>query len=242
MSDKDFSVTQKEAADFLRVSTKTISRHRKKGLPYKMLLNPVTGKQEVRFRRTDLERWEEGRQLLANHGCSEEPAGSVERAVPALAESGGSQALGDRRDDYLSELLAVYKDQIQALREQLQDMRGQLSRRDRQIDDLMRMMVGLQLEYKPEGEDHYREVMPAKDSKVSFSQEAKKIFSREQLSESILRLRQKGKRYEEIANGLNSINAATLTGHSEWTVSAVKSLLPALVDMDSTMIVENSDY
>ena len=68
MSDNDFEVTQKEAADFLQVSTKSISRYRKRGLPHKLVLSPVTGKQEVRFRRADLERWDEGRQLLATYG------------------------------------------------------------------------------------------------------------------------------------------------------------------------------
>ena len=42
MSDQEYTITQKEAADYLDVSTKTISRYRKKGLPYKMMLNPVT--------------------------------------------------------------------------------------------------------------------------------------------------------------------------------------------------------
>ena len=67
MSDNEYTVTQKEAADFLNVSTKSISRYRKRGLPHKLILNPVTGKQEVRFRYADLERWDEGRQLLAAH-------------------------------------------------------------------------------------------------------------------------------------------------------------------------------
>lgn len=143
MSDNDFVVTQKEAADFLNVSTKSISRYRKRGLPYKLILNPQTGKQEVRFRYADLERWDEGRQLLATYGRDgEETAEPRAEGVRALAASGAGA-------DFLNDLLIAYRDQIEILREQLEDMREQLARRDRQIDDLMRLMVGLQLEYKP---------------------------------------------------------------------------------------------
>ena len=67
MSDNEYTLTQKEAADFLNVSTKSISRYRKRGLPHKLILNPLTGKQEVRFRQADMERWDEGRQLLATY-------------------------------------------------------------------------------------------------------------------------------------------------------------------------------
>ncbi|WP_448875243.1 hypothetical protein [Desulfobulbus propionicus] len=145
MSDNEYVVTQKEAADFLNVSTKSISRYRKRGLPYKLILNPGTGKQEVRFCYVDLERWDEGRQLLATYardgGEPTEPLSpptSVRAAQPA--ENSGR---------YLEDLLTAYQNQIELLKEQLEDMRGQLARRDRQIDDLMRLMVGLQLEYKP---------------------------------------------------------------------------------------------
>ena len=145
MSDNEYVVTQKEAADFLDVSTKSISRYRKRGLPYKLILNPGTGKQEVRFRYADLERWDEGRQLLATYaregGEAAEPASRATSVrLPPSAE------ISER---YLEDLLAAYRDQIELLKEQLEDMRGQLARRDRQIDDLMRLMVGLQLEYKP---------------------------------------------------------------------------------------------
>ena len=145
MSDNEYLVTQKEAAEFLNVSTKSISRYRKRGLPFKLLLNPGTGKQEVRFRYSDLERWDEGRQLLATYARDgEEPGESVARGTggrpPAMPESVVS---------YLDDLLASYRDQIDLLKEQLESMREQLARRDRQIDDLMRLMVGLQLEYKP---------------------------------------------------------------------------------------------
>jgi len=145
MSDNEYVATQKEAADFLKVSTKSISRYRKRGLPYKLVLNPVVGKQEVRFRYADLERWDEGRQLLATYARDgeETAAGEARQAVGA---------------DFLDDLLLSYKQQIEILREQLEDMREQLARRDRQIDDLMRLMVGLQLEYKP---------LPAADEPVS---------------------------------------------------------------------------
>jgi hypothetical protein len=68
MSDKEYMVTQKEAADFLNVSTKSISRYRKRGLPYKLILNPVTGKQEVRFHYADLETMGRG-PAAARHLC-----------------------------------------------------------------------------------------------------------------------------------------------------------------------------
>ncbi|MCL2790825.1 MAG: helix-turn-helix domain-containing protein [Desulfobulbus sp.] len=144
MGDSDYMVTQKEAADFLKVSTKSISRYRKRGLPYKLVLNPVTGKQEVRFRYADLERWDEGRQLLATYARDGEEA-----AVDEGRSGGGLPAGMGAGDTFLEDLLLAYKQQIELLREQLEDMRGQLARRDRQIDDLMRLMVGLQLEYKP---------------------------------------------------------------------------------------------
>jgi hypothetical protein len=146
MSDNEYTVTQKEAADFLNVSTKSISRYRKRGLPYKLMLNPVTGKQEVRFRYADLERWNEGRQLLATYARDgEESTGSTSKA------GAGESRLTDLAagQGFLAELLVAYKEQIELLRDQLEDMREQLGRRDRQIDDLMRLMVGLQLEYKP---------------------------------------------------------------------------------------------
>lgn len=227
MSDSGYTVTQKEAADFLNVSTKTISRYRKKGLSYKMMLNPVTGKQEVRFQISDLERWDEGRQLLANHGQDGE---TVARNQASKIASQVSKPVGG--DDYLAELLEVYKEQAQVLREQLSDMRGQLARRDQQIDDLMRLMVGLRLEHKPQG------VTPATPTNISST--GKKVFNREQLAESILRLRQRGKSYEEIAQGLNHINAAAPSGEFEWTVDEVQSLLPSLVDSDEMVI--NGDF
>jgi hypothetical protein len=50
-------------------------------------------------------------------------------------------------------------------------MREQLARRDRQIDDLMRLMVGLQLEYKPmpvsvQTEDRLAERQPQRVEKI----------------------------------------------------------------------------
>ncbi|MDR2549709.1 MAG: helix-turn-helix domain-containing protein [Desulfobulbus sp.] len=143
MSDNEYTVTQKDAADFLKVSTKSISRYRKRGLPYKLVLNPVTGKQEVRFRYADLDRWDEGRQLLATY------ARDGEETVPGEARAAGGASTVGAGIDFLDDLLLAYKQQIELLREQLEDMREQLARRDRQIDDLMRLMVGLQLEYKP---------------------------------------------------------------------------------------------
>ncbi len=145
MSDNEYLVTQKEAADFLNVSTKSISRYRKRGLPFKLILNPGTGKQEVRFRYADLERWDEGRQLLATYARDgEEPVESAPRASGARPA-----AVPMSVESYLDDLLASYKDQIALLKGQIEDMREQLARRDRQIDDLMRLMVGLQLEYQP---------------------------------------------------------------------------------------------
>ena len=147
MSDNDFQVTQKEAADFLQVSTKSISRYRKRGLPHKLVLSPVTGKLEVRFRRADLERWDEGRQLLATYGRDGEEQAAEGRTDAGRGGHGVDRGHAD--EDFLHDLLAAYREQIEILREQLEDMRAQLARRDRQIDDLMRLMVGLQLEYKP---------------------------------------------------------------------------------------------
>ena len=264
MSDNEYTVTQKEAADFLSVSTKSISRYRKRGLPHKLILNPVTGKQEVRFRYADLERWDEGRQLLAAYPRDGEQASDAKAAV-----STRSAAPPELSNSFLNDLLVAYKDQIELLREQLEDMREQLARRDRQIDDLMRLMVGLQLEYKPmpvetrtdaetiqgpvavsvdfsghASDDLYEMVeipQPIPQAASSAPLEAQtasttpqqvanqKIFSRDQLSTSIARLRQKGKSYEEIARGLNQINVATLSGQPQWTILEVQTLLPALV-------------
>ncbi|WP_028583597.1 helix-turn-helix domain-containing protein [Desulfogranum mediterraneum] len=234
MSESDFQVTQKQAADYLNVSTKTISRYRKKGLPYKMILNPVTGKQEVRFRQDDLSRWHEGRQLLATYGQEGNPAPPPAAAAAEPAPRLRSAAAAEQ-NDYLADLLEVYKDQIQMLREQLEDMRGQLARRDRQIDDLMRLMVGLQLEYKPEAQEADSLHGPSPDQAFS-EEDNKKSFSREELSESILRLRQRGKSYAEIARGLNHINAAPLPGRSSWTEADVQSLLPPIVNTDHSVI------
>lgn len=266
MSGNEYMVTQKEAADFLNVSTKSISRYRKRGLPYKLILNAVTGKQEVRFRYADLERWDEGRQLLATYGRDGEESTAGEpktdsRRAASAPETGG----------FLDDLLLAYKEQIELLRDQLEDMREQLARRDRQIDDLMRLMVGLQLEYKPLAadpktaeitavSDPFRgmaalEGDPAADLYTSidlpdpFPYAAadetgrtsaviepssgpglnKKVFSPEQLSVSILRLRRKGKSFEDIVRGLNQIGAATLSGQPRWTVPEVQTLLPSLV-------------
>ncbi len=162
MSDNEYLVTQKEAADFLNVSTKSISRYRKRGLPFKLILNPSTGKQEVRFRYADLERWDEGRQLLATYARDAEdpvdpgPSRSVVSRLPVSAES----------VDYLSDLLAAYKDQIELLKDQIEDMREQLARRDRQIDDLMRLMVGLQLEYNPMPDENASVVSATQEPEV----------------------------------------------------------------------------
>jgi hypothetical protein len=145
MSDNQYVVTQKEAADFLNVSTKSISRYRKRGLPYKLVLNPGSGKQEVRFRYADLERWDEGRQLLATYARDGEDV----RAAGSGPIGGRSAPAGEGTGSYLEDLLLAYRDQIELLKDQLEDMREQLARRDRQMDDLMRLMVGLQLEYKP---------------------------------------------------------------------------------------------
>ncbi len=268
MSDTEYMVTQKEAADFLNVSTKSISRYRKKGLPYKLILNPGTGKQEVRFRYADLERWDEGRQLLATYARDGEGASAVEGR--SKNESRQTDAAAD--NGFLSDLLAAYKEQIELLRDQLEDMREQLSRRDRQIDDLMRLMVGLQLEYKPmpsvsgpsgtsvlqepSGQNNHIDMltgselfesvklqeMPFKtpvaetirqEAPAAMHSQDKKVFSREQLSASILRLRRKGKSYAAIATGLNRVGAATLSGQPEWTINEVRTLLPALTEMDA---------
>ena len=259
MSDNDFVVTQREAADFLNVSTKSISRYRKRGLPYKLILNPQTGKQEVRFRYADLERWDEGRQLLATYGRD------GEEATDTKGEGSRGGATADFGPTFLNDLLIAYKDQIEMLRDQLEDMREQLARRDRQIDDLMRLMVGLQLEYKPQAgltsppqaaepqahidippEDQATElftsvVLPPSPEELPGPgggflppqppepDSPVKVFSREQLAASIRRLRQKGKSYEEIAWGLNQIGVATLSGQRHWTAVDVQTLLPPLV-------------
>jgi len=277
MSDNEYMVTQKEAADFLNVSTKSISRYRKRGLPYKLILNPVTGKQEVRFRYADLERWDEGRQLLATYARDGEPAAA--EAKPGSNETRPSSPAADQ--GFLAELLAAYKEQIELLRDQLEDMREQLARRDRQIDDLMRLMVGLQLEYKPMPAEPaaagtpIRHETPRKSDIVqrpaatelfetielpeSFPQaqplevvrpnastpipnSTKKIFPREQLSASILRLRRKGKSFDEIAQGLNRIEAATLSGQPEWTAAEVRTLLPSLVETDAQSLAHGGDF
>ena len=240
MSESDFQVTQKQAADYLNVSTKTISRYRKKGLPYKMILNPVTGKQEVRFRQQDLKRWHEGRQLLATYGqegnlgtqsTQQASVTTPPNTLPAASQQAAT-------NDYLAELLEVYKGQIQLLREQLEDMRSQLARRDRQIDDLMRLMVGLQLEYNPDLAENMQQVeMGTDNGTLSVDVDGdKKIFSREELSESILRLRQRGKSYAEIAQGLNHINVATLSGTPLWSEAEVQGLLPSLVENNQGVI------
>lgn len=258
MHDTEYVMTQKEAADFLNVSTKSISRYRKRGLPFKLALNPVTGKQEVRFRSADLERWDEGRQLLATYARDAE-----ETSGPRTAGAGGrSSAPVQEGSGYLEDLLRAYKDQIELLREQLEDMREQLIRRDRQIDDLMRLMVGLQLEYKPmpaiqeeqslaagypqgRSSDLYESIVlpptapvveiteispPPAGQPPQEPEDERQVFSREQVAASIQRLRQKGKSYEEIAHGLNQVRVATLSGRPTWTVHEVQTLLPALVD------------
>lgn len=276
MTDKEYTVTQKEAADFLHVSTKSISRYRKRGLPYKLILNPVAGKQEVRFCYADLERWHEGRQLLATF--------ARDGGEPANTNSNAGADEGRLPDQsvnqtFLADLLAAYKEQIELLRDQLEDMREQLGRRDRQIDDLMRLMVGLQLEYKPlsvapanagatiaeEAQrkpdilqkmasgplfetihvpEHFQLAQtvtaPPPATPAPGSGPDKKVFSREQLSASILRLRRKGKSYGEIAGGLNRIAAATLSGKQEWTISEVMTLLPALVDTGAPNLLDEN--
>lgn len=254
MSDNDYTLTQKEAADRLNVSTKSISRYRKRGLPHKLLLNPLTGKQEVRFRLADVERWDEGRQLLATYARDGEPVAAV---PPQPGRDAASPIEGDAR--FLADLLAAYREQIALLREQLEDMRGQLARRDRQIDDLMRLMVGLQLEYKPPAppapvvetpaaaaavnppdvrRDGIYEVVdmepfldtgPTAPPPEPVSSPGRKHFLRAELAQSIQRLRAKGKSFEEIALGLNRLQVATPSGQSLWTVSEVQGLLPALV-------------
>lgn len=255
MSENEYTLTQKEAADVLNVSTKSISRYRKRGLPHKLLLNPLTGKQEVRFRLADLERWDEGRQLLATYARDGEQAAAAHtRSVRSVS----SQAEGDER--FLADLLVAYKDQIELLREQLEDMREQLARRDRQIDDLMRLMVGLQLEYKPVAtpapivetpsaveavssmamrrEGIYEVVdldqlaeasIPSSTPPQPTTATERKQFSRAELAQSIQRLRAKGKSFEEIALGLNRLQVAPLSGQPLWTAPEVQSLLPALV-------------
>ena len=258
MSDNEYTLTQKEAADFLNVSTKSISRYRKRGLPHKLILNPLTGKQEVRFRQADMERWDEGRQLLATY------ARDGEQATAAQPRPGRVQApLAEGDERFLNDLLAAYKEQIELLREQLEDMREQLARRDRQIDDLMRLMVGLQLEYKPQAapavvseappvavavnsmevrQEGMYEVMdlaavaesptptPSPASSVADRPlEGTKRFPREELAQSIQRLRAKGKSYEEIALGLNRLQVAPPSGQPLWTALEVQSLLPGLV-------------
>ncbi|MDD2463989.1 MAG: helix-turn-helix domain-containing protein [Desulfobulbus sp.] len=265
MSENEYLVTQKEAADFLTVSTKSISRYRKRGLPYKLILNPSTGKQEVRFRYADLERWDEGRQLLATYARDGEEPVEVAPRSAVVRPSASIESV----ESYLGDLLLSYKDQIELLKEQLEDMREQLSRRDRQIDDLMRLMVGLQLEYKPmptettsvvsppyvneaemmnqmeaKNDGIYEVVELSQDDTVVLASsvelppevnlqltevEEKKIFSSEELSRSIQRLRAKGKSYEEIARGLNQINVATLSGLPLWSEREVQNLLPPLV-------------
>jgi len=87
--------------------------YRKRGLPHQFILNPVTGKQEVRFRRADLERWHEGRQLLATYGRDGEEA-----AAPG-PQAGGRPSPVPRADDqgFLNELLAVYREEIEILRD-----------------------------------------------------------------------------------------------------------------------------
>lgn len=242
MSDNEYPVGQKEAAEFLHVSTKSISRYRKRGLPYRLVLNPTTGKQEVRFRYADLERWEEGRQLLATYARED---------TAAAAETNNG---AERNNPLLNDLLLAYRDQIELLREQLEDMREQLARRDRQIDDLMRLMVGLQLEYKPQtgaatnhpppppwgtaaprpftGPDpdlfqvvHLPDEPPLHAATPGDDGANKKIFSREQLAASILRCRRNNKSDEEVARALNTINAATLSGRLEWSADQVRNLL-----------------
>lgn len=238
MSETEYQITQKQAAEYLNVSTKTISRYRQKGLPFKMILNPVTGKQEVRFRQEDLQRWHDGRELLANYAQDKQAqrVGSDTDLPRQQKTAQKAMAQPSVNNDYLAELLVLYKDQIETLKDQLADMRRQLSRRDRQIDDLMRLMVGLQLEYKPLKDSEFepeeelaQEVLPVED-------EPKKVFSEEELSSSILRLRQRGKSYADIARGLNQINVATLSGNLRWTEAEVQSLLPAIIDNEPNVI------
>lgn len=259
MSESDYTITQKEAAEFLKVSTKSISRYRKKGLPYTLILNPESGKQEIRFRRADLERWDDGRQLLATYGRD-----GTESVMSPAGPRGDRPSRVQRQDfaadqDFLAELLKAYKEQIEVLRDQIEDMREQLARRDRQIDDLMRLMVGLQLEFKPmpmdqspaghageqglavpcetDREDEVSEAVfhsvPDKDKDLRSEptvQPAQQQFSQAQLSASILHLRRKGKSYEEIARGLNTIQVLPLSGASRWTADMVRTLLPPLVN------------
>jgi hypothetical protein len=191
MSDNEYMVTQKEAADFLNVSTKSISRYRKRGLPYKLILNPVTGKQEVRFRYADLERWDEGRQLLATY------ARDGEEVIDHDGKSGrvaGQQGQANQHDGFLNDLLFAYKEQIELLRDQLEDMREQLARRDRQIDDLMRLMVGLQLEYKPmpavvPTENHHPGQQAARRSETREENRFTDLYETVKLPESVVTMR-----------------------------------------------------
>jgi hypothetical protein len=219
------------------------------------ILNPVTGKQEVRFRRTDLERWHEGRQLLATYGRDGEEASRPSPQAGGRPGNGPSSV--PRADDqgFLNELLAVYREEIEILRDQVEDLREQLARRDRQIDDLMRLMVGLQLEYRPlaaqpaDAATHpgmagsapapepgppvgvYEApiVIPLPPDPPPPAEPERKRFSRDRLAASVLELRRRGKSYEEIARGLNRLGAATLSGQPAWGVAEVQALLPPLV-------------
>jgi hypothetical protein len=206
-------------------------------------------------------------------------------ADPVGSDGGAGSSEGRLTDHatnqtFLADLLAAYKEQIHLLRDQLEDMREQLGRRDRQIDDLMRLMVGLQLEYKPiavaptdpgaaiiqesqrkpdllhkmasdnlfetiELPKHFQQAQMvaaiATTTPAQGSGPGKKIYSREQLSASILRLRRKGKRYAEIAGALNRIEAATLSGQPQWTVLEVRTLLPGLVDSDTQNLAHEGE-
>ena len=270
MGESDYAITQKEAADFLNVSIKSISRYRKKGLPHKLILNPESGKQEVRFRRSDLERWDDGRQLLATYGRDGSELAGNRNSFSGQGHNESRTTAAAR--DLLPELLKAYQEQIEVLRDQVEDMREQLARRDRQVDDLMRLMVGLQLEFKPMPVDHpptphatghtiaadirttegeeVTEAMyhPVPDDSRDRSADphetdwsAQQRFSRAQLSASVLHLRRKGKSYEEIAKGLNRIQVLPLSGAAAWTAAEVSTLLPALVDLDMQRLTGDRD-
>lgn len=203
MSETEYQVSQKEAAEYLNVSTKTISRYRKKGLPYRMILNPVTGKQEVRFKSQDLERWHQGRELLSTYGQDGESLNRKGESLGTRAKGGTGGQRQVEQNSYLDELLEVYKEQVQLLREQLEDMRAQLARRDRQIEDLMRFMVGFQLEYKPSAPEDERQQDQLKGAVQELSAApSKKVFRREELSQSVLRLRKKAKAMQKLPGDL----------------------------------------
>ncbi|MBM9537044.1 hypothetical protein [Desulfobulbus alkaliphilus] len=219
-------------------------------------------------RHPDQEHVDDGPHLPAPTGCEggESTMNPAETNSVVQNDCRNNDRAADR--DVFTELLTAYKEQIEILHDQIEDMRAQLVQRDRQIDDLIRFMAGPRLASKPMpvNQQQVDQAMtascqatrtktvsdivchPAADptrDKDPHSRPgpvyAQQRFSPAQLSAAILHLRRKGKRYEEIARGLNQLQVLPPSGACQWTAAMARTLLPPLVDLNTEHLTIDGD-